>query len=54
MSVFRNGQRIDGTWSRPSLTDGTTLTSAAGAPIALAPGGAWVLLVATGTTLTSS
>jgi hypothetical protein len=54
VSVFRNGQRIDGSWSRPSLTDGTTLTSAAGAPIALAPGGTWVVLVATGTALTSS
>jgi hypothetical protein len=54
VSVFRNGQRIDGTWSRPSLTAGTTLTSAAGAPIDLAPGGAWVVLVATGATLTSS
>ena len=29
-------------------TTGTTLTSAAGAPIALAPGGAWVVLVTTG------
>jgi hypothetical protein len=54
VSVFRNGQRVDGTWSRSSLTAGTTLTSAAGAPIDLAPGGTWVVLVATGTTLTSS
>ncbi len=52
VSVFRNGQRIDGTWNRASLTTGTTLTSAAGAPIDLAPGGAWVALVATGTAIT--
>ena len=54
VSVFRNGQRIDGTWSRASLTSGTTLMAASGAPIALNPGGAWVVLVATGTALTSS
>lgn len=54
VSVFRNGQRIDGTWTRSSLATGTTLTSAAGTPIALAPGGTWVLLVTTGTALTSS
>ena len=46
--------RIDGTWSRASLTGGTTLTAASGTPIALNPGGAWVVLVATGTPLTSS
>jgi Protein of unknown function (DUF3048) N-terminal domain/Protein of unknown function (DUF3048) C-terminal domain len=54
VSVFRNGQRIDGTWTRTSLSTGTTLTSAAGTPIALAPGGTWVLLVSTGTALTAS
>jgi Protein of unknown function (DUF3048) N-terminal domain/Protein of unknown function (DUF3048) C-terminal domain len=54
VSVFRNGERIDGTWARSSLTTGTTLTSSAGAPIPLAPGGTWVVLVVRGTTLTSS
>lgn len=54
VSVFRGGTRIDGTWSRPSAAAATTLTSASGAPLALAPGPTWVVLVATGSTLTSS
>jgi hypothetical protein len=45
--VFRDGRRIDGTWSRQSVEDGTTLKAADGTPIALAPGGAWFVLVAT-------
>jgi hypothetical protein len=49
VSVFRDGKRIDGTWSRASTADGTHLTDPRGQPIALAPGGAWFVLVATGT-----
>ena len=49
--VFRDGLRIDGTWHRSSVTHGTSLTTAAGRPIPLAPGGAWFVLVATGTPL---
>jgi hypothetical protein len=49
--VFRNGHRITGTWTRPTLTSGTTLRDAHGAQIALAPGGAWFVLVANGTAL---
>jgi hypothetical protein len=45
--VFRNGKQVAGTWSRPSATAGTAYTDATGKPIALAPGGAWVVLVAT-------
>jgi hypothetical protein len=45
--VFRNGRRIDGTWSRKSVDDGTSFTSAAGRSIPLSPGGAWIVLVAT-------
>jgi hypothetical protein len=45
VAVFRNGHRINGTWSRPKLSSGTTLRAADGKPIALAPGGAWVVLV---------
>ncbi len=52
VSVFRGGRRIDGTWTRPAVGDGTHLTDATGAPIALAPGGAWFVLVAIGTPLT--
>ena len=54
VSVFRGGTRIDGTWSRPSAGAGTTLASASGAPLLLAPGPTWVVLVATGSTLRSS
>jgi len=46
VSVFRNGRRIDGTWTRSSIRDGTHLKDAHGKPIALAPGGAWFVLVA--------
>ena len=49
VNVFRDGKRIDGTWTRTSTSDGTHLTDARGQPIALAPGGAWFVLVATGT-----
>jgi hypothetical protein len=49
VTVFRNGRRIDGTWRRSSISDGTHLVDAHGRPIALAPGGAWFALVATGT-----
>lgn len=49
VSVFRDGQRVDGSWSRASTGDGTHLVDAHGRPIALAPGGAWFVLVATGT-----
>lgn len=49
VAVFRNGRRIDGKWRRSSLGDGTTLSDRYGKPIPLAPGGAWFVLVATGT-----
>jgi Protein of unknown function (DUF3048) C-terminal domain len=54
VAVFRNGHRIDGSWSRANLTSGMTLRDTKGQPITLAPGGAWVVLVATGAPLTSS
>jgi hypothetical protein len=54
VSIFRNGKRIDGTWSRASDTSPTTFTGADGKPIALNPGGTWVVLAANGTALTSS
>ncbi|MDT4936545.1 MAG: hypothetical protein QOG80_216 [Pseudonocardiales bacterium] len=49
--VFRNGHRIEGRWTRSSANNGTHFTSLAGNPISLSPGGAWVLLVATGAPL---
>jgi hypothetical protein len=51
--VFRDGKRIDGIWSRPSKSAGTRLLTPAGKPIPLAPGGAWVVLVAAGAPLSS-
>jgi hypothetical protein len=45
--VFRDGHRIDGHWQRKSLGTGTALRDKYGKPIALAPGGAWVVLVDT-------
>lgn len=50
--VFRNGRRIDGTWSRASVNDGTSFKSTNGQPIPLSPGGAWIVLVATNAPLT--
>lgn len=49
--VFRDGRRIDGTWSRKSVNDGTALRTDGGAPIPLSPGGAWFVLAATGAPL---
>lgn len=46
--VYRDGHRIEGTWSRRSVNDGTTLRDGSGKPIALHPGGAWFVLVAKG------
>lgn len=48
VSVFRDGKLYTGTWKRPTSKDGTALTAANGAPIALATGGAWVALVNSG------
>lgn len=54
VAVFRNGHRIDGSWSRGNLSSGTALRDTKDRAITLAPGGAWVVLVATGAPLTSS
>lgn len=53
VSIFRNGIRIDGTWSRPTLASGTTFRDAKGHIIPLAPGGAWVVMTENGKPLTS-
>ena len=46
--LFRNGRRIEGKWSRPSLSAPTTFTDAAGKPLLFAPGGTIVALVRPG------
>lgn len=53
VAVFRDGRRIDGTWSRSDATSPTQFRDASGNPIPLMPGGVWVLLVAQGTSVTS-
>lgn len=52
VTVFRDGKRIVGTWTRPSADSPTKFSDASGSSIALSPGGVWVLLVAAGTSLT--
>jgi len=42
--VLRNGQAWAGRWSRPRAKDGTTFTTAAGAPMTFARGRVWVVL----------
>lgn len=49
--VFRDGRRIDGTWHRKSVDDGTLLRTKGGKPIPLTPGGAWFVLAKTGNPL---
>jgi hypothetical protein len=46
--IFRNGKRIDGTWTRHRLKDGTVWRTKRGKTIPLAPGNTWVILVRKG------
>lgn len=39
---FVDGKVVKGQWTRPSLTTPATFTDSAGAPIAIAPGQAWI------------
>ena len=48
VSVFRQGKRVNGTWSRAKTSSGTTLTAANGKPLPLNPGNTWVVLVRKG------
>lgn len=48
VTVFRQGKRIVGTWTRHRLTDGTTLRTPGGKRIPLAPGNTWVVLIRNG------
>jgi hypothetical protein len=48
VSVFRQGHRINGTWSRPNTAAGTTLRTSTGVPLTLDPGNTWVVLVRNG------
>ena len=48
VTVFADGQRIDGTWTRPSLRSPAILIDSQGAVIELSPGRTWVELVVAG------
>lgn len=50
--VYRNGHKIEGTWTRSKAGNGTHLWGKNGKVIDLEPGGAWVVLVAKGAPLT--
>ncbi|MFN8035415.1 MAG: DUF3048 domain-containing protein [Acidimicrobiia bacterium] len=45
--VLTNGQYVAVVWSRPTLADPTTFTTANGQPVSLTPGRTWVELVTT-------
>ena len=47
--LFRGGKRVEGKWSRPSISAPTTFTDAVGKPLLFAPGGTFVALVRPGT-----
>ena len=51
VSVLRDGKRVDGEWRRGGPAFGTALFDSAGAPLPLAPGPTWVLLVPRGAQL---
>jgi len=46
--LFRDGKRIEGKWSRPSIGAPTAFTDAAGKPLLFAPGGTFVALARIG------
>ncbi len=47
-SVFTDGKRIEGTWTRPTLNSVATLTHSPGNVIELSPGRTWIQLVEAG------
>jgi hypothetical protein len=47
-TVFTDGNRIEGTWTRPTLNSVATLTDSDGTPIELTPGRTWIQLVESG------
>jgi len=45
LSIFRDGRRQDGTWSRATINDPWTFTSQSGERILLSPGQTWVHMI---------
>ena len=52
--VLRNGVALTGTWTRTSITQPATLTTAGGTPITLQPGNTWEELVPAGIAVTTA
>ena len=52
--VLRNGVSLTGTWTRTSITQPPTLTTADGTPITLQPGNTWEELVPAGIAVTTA
>jgi hypothetical protein len=52
--VFRDGRLLTGRWSRARASGPTRYLNAARRPLTLHPGGAWVLLAATGAPVSTS
>lgn len=44
-TVFTDGKRIEGIWTRPTLRSVATLTTSSGAVIELTPGRTWIELI---------
>ena len=44
-TILRDGQEFDATWTRPDISAPTRFHTASGAPLPLAPGPVWILLV---------
>ncbi|HEV7888070.1 MAG TPA: DUF3048 domain-containing protein [Acidimicrobiales bacterium] len=51
--VFRNGQRVEATWTRSSSREALRVTTADSRPVALAPGTTWVELAPLGSARTA-
>jgi hypothetical protein len=49
--IFRDGSVVNGTWSRPTLSEKTQYLDTSGQPIHLHPGTTWVELVPTTVTV---
>lgn len=43
--ILSGGKSVNGKWNRPALSDRTTVSDAAGAPVKLKPGSTWIHLV---------
>lgn len=48
VTVFSQGRKIEGRWTRPTLTSVATLTDEAGQELKLAPGRTWIQLIELG------